>query len=224
GHDPRDATSYPGEYPSLASALERGVEGMRIGVVEELSGEGFEKAVEATVASALEWLARAGAEIVEVSIPTVEVALSTYYLIAPAEASANLARFDGVRYGNRVPGDTTEEMMARTRAAGFGPEAKRRIRLGAYALSAGSYDALAGRGADVRRRRRSRAARRLRRPTVPGRGPMSWEPVIGIETHVELKTDSKMFCGCAVAFGDEPNTNVCPVCLGLPGAPPVTNQ
>ncbi len=150
GHDPRDATSYPGEYPSLASALERGVEGMRIGVVKELSGEGFEKAVEATVASALEWLARAGAEIVEVSIPTVEVALSTYYLIAPAEASANLARFDGVRYGNRVPGDTTEEMMARTRAAGFGPEVKRRILLGTYALSAGYYDAFYGKAQQVR--------------------------------------------------------------------------
>lgn len=152
GHDPRDATSYPGEYPSLAAALDRGVEGMRIGVVEEFGGEGYEKAVEAAVSATIERLAGAGAEIVEVSIPTAQVALSAYYLIAPAEASANLARFDGVRYGNRVPGDTTEEMMARTRAAGFGPEVKRRILLGTYALSAGYYDAFYGKAQQVRTR------------------------------------------------------------------------
>jgi len=150
GHDPRDATSYSGEYPSLAPALDQGVEGMKIGVVRELSGDGYEKAVDAAVEAAIERLARAGAEVVEVSIPTVEVALSAYYLIAPAEASANLARFDGVRYGNRVDGETTEDMMARTRAAGFGPEPKRRILLGTYALSAGYYDAFYGKAQQVR--------------------------------------------------------------------------
>ncbi|HEX2154569.1 MAG TPA: Asp-tRNA(Asn)/Glu-tRNA(Gln) amidotransferase subunit GatA [Acidimicrobiia bacterium] len=152
GHDGRDATSYSGAYPNLHSTLSRGVEGMRIGVVKEFTGEGFERAVESTVAANLDHLADAGADIVEVSVPTADVALSAYYLIAPAEASANLARFDGVRYGNRVPGETTEEMMAATRAAGFGPEPIRRILLGTYALSAGYYDAFYGKAQQVRAR------------------------------------------------------------------------
>ncbi|HLT97422.1 MAG TPA: Asp-tRNA(Asn)/Glu-tRNA(Gln) amidotransferase subunit GatA [Acidimicrobiia bacterium] len=150
GHDPRDATSYPGERPGLSPALDGDVSGMKIGVVKEFSGEGFEKAVQSAMEASLSALAAAGAEIVEVSIPTVEVALSAYYLIAPAEASANLARFDGVRYGNRVAGATTEELMARTRAEGFGPEPIRRILLGTYALSAGYYDAFYGKAQQVR--------------------------------------------------------------------------
>ncbi|NIO59129.1 MAG: Asp-tRNA(Asn)/Glu-tRNA(Gln) amidotransferase GatCAB subunit A, partial [Acidobacteria bacterium] len=95
-------------------------------------------------------LAAAGADVVDVSLPTCELALSAYYLIAPAECSANLARFDGVRYGLRVDGETTEEMMARTRAEGFGPEVVRRILLGTYALSAGYYDAFYGQAQKVR--------------------------------------------------------------------------
>jgi aspartyl-tRNA(Asn)/glutamyl-tRNA(Gln) amidotransferase subunit A len=152
GHDTRDATSYPGEYPELIPALGKDVEGLRIGVVEQFSGEGYEPAVEAGVAAMLDALADQGAEIVDISIPTADVALSAYYLIAPAEASANLARFDGVRYGNRVDGETTEEMMARTRAAGFGPEPTRRILLGTYSLSAGYYDAFYGQAQRVRTR------------------------------------------------------------------------
>ena len=243
-----------------------------------------------------------------------------YYLIAPAEASANLARFDGVRYGLRVDAATTEEMMAATRAQGFGPEVIRRVLLGTYALSAGYYDAFYGQALKVRtlmrrdfaaayercdalvsptspttafplgertadpltmyysrrvhhplqphRRPGDLAARRSRRrrvaDLVPGDGPGAWrgdavpgggrgraarrvrrpsrtghlgrggavtdvatnayEAVIGIETHVELSTRSKMFCGCPVTFGDEPNSAVCPVCLGLPGALPVPNR
>jgi aspartyl-tRNA(Asn)/glutamyl-tRNA(Gln) amidotransferase subunit A len=150
GHDPLDATSYRGTYPSPRVDLNTGVKGLRIGVVMELSGEGFEPAVEAATARTVEQLAAAGAEVVEVSIPAVEATLSAYYLIAPAEASANLARFDGIRYGHRAAGATTEEMMARTRAEGFGPEVIRRILLGTYALSAGYYDAFYGKALQVR--------------------------------------------------------------------------
>lgn len=150
GHDPLDATSWRGEYPAVGSALDRGVEGVRIGVVRELSGEGYEPAVAEATRQMIDALADSGADVTEVSIPTCEVALSTYYLIAPAECSANLARFDGIRYGLRVPGETTEEMMAKTRAQGFGPEVTRRILLGTYALSAGYYDAFYGQAQKVR--------------------------------------------------------------------------
>ena len=150
GHDPLDATSYAGEYPDLRSDLERGVDGMRVGVVTEMAGDGYEPAVETSVADMVDELSKAGAEIVEVSLPTVEIALSAYYLVAPAEASANLARFDGIRYGLRADGATTEDLMARTRAEGFGPEVTRRILLGTYALSAGYYDAFYGQAQRVR--------------------------------------------------------------------------
>jgi len=150
GHDPLDATSFSGAYPDPGAGLDRGVGGLRIGVVEELAGEGYEEAVETGVASMVSQLSDAGAEIVEVSLPTFEIALSAYYLIAPAEASANLARFDGIRYGHRAEGATTEELMARTRGEGFGPEVIRRILLGTYALSAGYYDAFYGQAQKVR--------------------------------------------------------------------------
>lgn len=150
GHDPLDATSWRGEYPDAGAMLDAGVEGMRIGVIRELRGDGYEPDVLAATSATLDALAEAGAEVVEVSIPTCDVALSTYYLIAPAEASANLARFDGIRYGLRVEGATAEEMMARTRAEGFGPEVTRRILLGTYALSAGYYDAFYGQAQKVR--------------------------------------------------------------------------
>ncbi len=150
GHDPLDATSYPEKLPDPASLLEAGVDGLRIGVVTELAGEGYEPEVEAAVADMIERLGAAGARVIEVSLPTVDLGLSAYYLIAPAEASANLARFDGIRYGLRVDGDTTETLMARTRAEGFGPEVIRRILLGTYALSAGYYDAFYGQAQRVR--------------------------------------------------------------------------
>jgi aspartyl-tRNA(Asn)/glutamyl-tRNA(Gln) amidotransferase subunit A len=149
-HDPLDATSWAGDYPSYGAALDAGVAGLKIGVVRELSGDGYDRAVSTAAFGMVEALARAGAEVVEVSLPTIDTALSAYYLIAPAEASANLARFDGIRYGLRVDGATTEEMMARTRADGFGPEVTRRILLGTYALSAGYYDAFYGKALDVR--------------------------------------------------------------------------
>lgn len=150
GHDPLDATSWAGAFPRPTAVLTEGVAGMRIGVVSELFAEGVEPDVARACRAVIDLLAGAGAEIVDVSVPSVDAALSAYYLIAPAEASANLARFDGIRYGLRVAGATTEEMMARTRAEGFGPEVVRRILLGTYALSAGYHDAFYGKANGVR--------------------------------------------------------------------------
>jgi aspartyl-tRNA(Asn)/glutamyl-tRNA(Gln) amidotransferase subunit A len=141
GHDPRDATSVTDEAPDLLSGLRDGVEGLRIGTVTELQGEGYEPGVEDAFRRALERLERLGAEIVEVSLPHAGYGLPAYYLIAPSEASSNLARFDGVRYGLRVDAPTAEEMNAATRAVGFGPEVKRRVMIGTHALSSGYYDA-----------------------------------------------------------------------------------
>jgi aspartyl-tRNA(Asn)/glutamyl-tRNA(Gln) amidotransferase subunit A len=118
------------------------VEGLRIGVVRDfLETEGLAPGVKARVEDAIQRLGKLGADVVEVSLPHARYALPAYYLIAPSEASSNLSRYDGVRYGLRVPGETVEEMMARTRDAGFGREVKRRIMIGTYALSAGYYDA-----------------------------------------------------------------------------------
>jgi aspartyl-tRNA(Asn)/glutamyl-tRNA(Gln) amidotransferase subunit A len=150
GHDPLDATSYQGPVPNARPTLAEGVSGLRIGIVRELGGEGYDAEVAAATSAMVDQLADEGAKVSEVSLPSFEVALSVYYLIAPAECSANLARFDGVRYGLRVPGETVEEMMARTRAEGFGPEVTRRILLVTYALSAGYYDAFYGKAQKVR--------------------------------------------------------------------------
>jgi aspartyl-tRNA(Asn)/glutamyl-tRNA(Gln) amidotransferase subunit A len=150
GHDPKDGTSYPGPVPQARSSLDDGVSGVRIGLVKEFGGDGYEPAVVAATNAMVERLTSSGAEVIEVSLPSFDVALSAYYLIAPAECSSNLARFDGVRYGQRVKGETVEEMMARTRAEGFGPEVTRRILLGTYALSAGYYDAFYGQAQKVR--------------------------------------------------------------------------
>ena len=150
GHDPSDATSYRGEVPDVRAALDGGLEGLRVGVVTEFSGEGFEPDVEANFRATLGAIERAGATVVDVSLPSAEYALSAYYLIAPAECSANLARFDGVRYGLRLDGSSVEQMMSATRRDGFGPEVTRRVLLGTYALSAGYYDAFYGQAQKVR--------------------------------------------------------------------------
>ncbi len=150
GHDPADATSIPREVPPISAHLDDGVARLRVGLVSELMGEGIHPDVAARVREAADALATAGATVEEVSVPAVAYGLSAYYLIAPAEASSNLARFDGVRYGLRVDGATTNEMMVNTRTAGFGDEVKRRIMLGTYALSAGYYDAFYGKAQKVR--------------------------------------------------------------------------
>ncbi len=153
GPDRRDTTSIPQPHAPCLPELGAGVEGLRIGVIRELMGdgiEGFEPAVIEQTRAAAAALEAAGATIVEVSVPSVVYGLSAYYLIAPAEASSNLARYDGVRYGLRVDGANTAAMMAASRTAGFGAEVKRRIMLGTYALSAGYYDAFYGKAMRVR--------------------------------------------------------------------------
>ena len=150
GYDPHDSTSYPGDVPDYRTGLESGVSGLRVGVVTELNGQGIDPEVQAAVDRTVTQLEGAGATVVRLSMPSVEYALSAYYLIAPAECSANLARFDGVRYGLRRHGETVEDMMSNTRADGFGPEVTRRILLGTYALSAGYYDAFYGQAQRVR--------------------------------------------------------------------------
>jgi aspartyl-tRNA(Asn)/glutamyl-tRNA(Gln) amidotransferase subunit A len=150
GHDPLDATSIPEPAPSVVDRLDAGVEGLRIGVVSELMGEGIAPDVAARVHEASEALRAAGAKVEEASVPASTFGMSAYYLIAPAEASSNLARFDGVRYGLRVDAPTTHDMMVATRTQGFGAEVKRRIMLGTYALSAGYYDAYYGKAQKVR--------------------------------------------------------------------------
>ncbi|MDP6105121.1 MAG: Asp-tRNA(Asn)/Glu-tRNA(Gln) amidotransferase subunit GatA [Acidimicrobiales bacterium] len=158
GHDPRDSTSIPEAFPDLLGVLGQGVEGLRIGIISELMGgpdraasvEGIADDVRARVEQAAEALATAGATVEHASVPSTIYGLSAYYLIAPAEASSNLARFDGVRFGLRVDADTAPEMNTATRTAGFGDEVKRRIMLGTYALSAGYYDAYYGRSQKVR--------------------------------------------------------------------------
>ena len=150
GHDPRDSTSIPEGPPSLLDGIEEGIDGMRIGVVREFRGEGIQSGVRTRVDEAYERLGRLGATLEEVSLPSFEHGISAYYLVAPAEASANLARYDGVRYGLREAGDDIVAMTSRTRDAGFGAEVKRRVMLGTYALSAGYYDAYYGKAQKVR--------------------------------------------------------------------------
>ncbi len=142
GHDACDSTSLAGPVPSGSARLDAGADGLRVGVVAELTNaEGIAADVVARVRQAADALADAGAKVDEVSVPAAIYGLTSYYLIAPAEASSNLARYDGVRYGFRQPAGDITSMYTRTRAAGFGPEVKRRIMLGTYALSAGYYDA-----------------------------------------------------------------------------------
>jgi aspartyl-tRNA(Asn)/glutamyl-tRNA(Gln) amidotransferase subunit A len=152
GKDPRDATSLDAEIPDYLQGLDRDVRGLRVGVIDGTFGEGVEPGVRDAMRTAVDRLASLGAEVGDVSLPHADYALSAYYLIAPSEASSNLARYDGVRYGIRAEGDHTDSiaMMSATRGQGFGPEVKRRIMLGTYALSAGYYDAYYGQAQKVR--------------------------------------------------------------------------
>ena len=154
GHDPRDSTSIDAPVPDVVAAAKRAdVRGLRIGLVKELSGAGYQPGVLQRFNEAVEILVGLGAEVVEVSCPHFDYALGAYYLILPSEASSNLARFDGMRYGLRSGDDgshSVEQVMSMSRAAGFGPEVKRRIMLGTYALSSGYYDAYYGSAQKVR--------------------------------------------------------------------------
>jgi len=157
GHDPRDATSIPQQWPGLWAAAQagaaEGLTGLRIGVIAEHDGPGWDDGVRAVTADALDQLRALGAEVVTVSVPHVVHALAAYYLIAPSEASSNLARFDGMRFGLRAGSedDSVAAVMSATRAAGFGPEVKRRIMLGTFALSTGYYEAYYRSAQQVRR-------------------------------------------------------------------------
>ena len=150
GHDPLDATSVAAPVPDYVAALAGGVQGLRIGVPDEYFGAGLDPEIERAVRVAIDVLRELGATIERVSLPSTEHGVATYYVVAPAEASSNLARYDGVKYGLRVPGKDLIDMASRTRAAGFGAEVKRRIMLGTYALSAGYHDAYYGQAQKVR--------------------------------------------------------------------------
>ena len=149
-HDPRDSTSIPGDRPDYVGGLGRPINGLRFGVVKELMGEGMQAGVMQRVNEAIKVLERLGATIEEVSCPSFTYGLDAYYVIAPAEASSNLAKYDGTRYGLRVDAADVQKMNRATREAGFGQEVKRRILLGTYALSSGYYDAWYGRALKLR--------------------------------------------------------------------------
>ncbi|MCA3263903.1 MAG: Asp-tRNA(Asn)/Glu-tRNA(Gln) amidotransferase subunit GatA [Telmatospirillum sp.] len=141
GHDVKDSTSVPLPVPNYEAAMTGDIRGLRFGIPKEYRVDGMPAEIEKLWQQGIDWMKAAGAEPVEISLPHTKYALPTYYIIAPAEASSNLARYDGVRYGLRVPGNTLDEMYENTRAAGFGAEVRRRILIGTYVLSAGYYDA-----------------------------------------------------------------------------------
>lgn len=141
GHDPMDSTSLKVDIPDYSQALIPDIKGFKIGVIRDLLGEGCGEETRAAVQTAIQHLQELGAEILEIDCPSFRYGLATYYIIAPSEASANLARYDGVKYGLREPADSLLAMYGKTRAHGFGPEVKRRIMIGTYALSSGYYDA-----------------------------------------------------------------------------------
>jgi aspartyl-tRNA(Asn)/glutamyl-tRNA(Gln) amidotransferase subunit A len=150
GHDPKDSTSVDRPVPDYAAACRRGVRGLRIGIPREYRAEGMPGEIEALWERGKAWLREAGAELVDVSLPHTKYGLATYYIVAPAEASSNLARYDGVRFGIREEGKDLRDLYERTRAAGFGAEVRRRILIGTYVLSAGYYDAYYLRAQKVR--------------------------------------------------------------------------
>ncbi|MGO9675605.1 MAG: Asp-tRNA(Asn)/Glu-tRNA(Gln) amidotransferase subunit GatA [Methylocella sp.] len=150
GHDPKDTTSVDAPVPDYEAAVGRSVKGMRIGIPKEYRLDGMPAEIDALWRQGVEWLKEAGAAIVDISLPHTRYALPAYYIVAPAEASSNLARYDGVRYGLRVPGKDIVGMYEATRAAGFGKEVRRRIMIGAYVLSAGYYDAYYVRAQKIR--------------------------------------------------------------------------
>jgi aspartyl-tRNA(Asn)/glutamyl-tRNA(Gln) amidotransferase subunit A len=150
GHDPKDSTSAPMPVPNFEAALTGDIRGLKVGIPKEYRPDGLSSEVEAVWEQGIAWLKAAGATPVEISLPHTKYALPTYYIIAPAEASSNLARYDGVRFGLRVPGTSLDDMYKKTRAAGFGTEVRRRILIGTYALSAGYYDAYYAKAQKVR--------------------------------------------------------------------------
>ncbi len=152
GHDPKDSTSINREVPDYEAVLGQGIKGLTIGVPKEYRVEGMPAEIEKLWQQGIDWMKAAGAEVKEVSLPMTKYALPVYYIVAPAEASSNLARYDGVKYGLRVDGKSIDEMYEKTRAEGFGDEVKRRVLIGTYVLSAGYYDAYYLRAQKVRKK------------------------------------------------------------------------
>ena len=148
--DPKDTTSVDLPVPDYEKAIGKSIKGLRVGIPKEYRADGMSSEIEALWNKGAQWLKEQGAEIVEISLPHTKYALPAYYIVAPAEASSNLARYDGVRYGLRVPGDDIVDMYENSRAAGFGPEVQRRIMIGTYVLSAGYYDAYYVRAQKIR--------------------------------------------------------------------------
>jgi aspartyl-tRNA(Asn)/glutamyl-tRNA(Gln) amidotransferase subunit A len=151
GHDPKDSTSANVLVPDYLAEMKKSIKGLKIGIPKEFFPSEMNREVSVAVQNAISQLKHLGAEVVEVSLPHSPYSLAAYYVLAPSEASSNLARYDGVRYGLRIPGENIIEMYSKTRAAGFGPEVKRRIMLGTYALSSGYYDAYYLKAQKVRR-------------------------------------------------------------------------
>jgi aspartyl-tRNA(Asn)/glutamyl-tRNA(Gln) amidotransferase subunit A len=150
GHDPKDTTSVDMPVPDYEASVGRGIKGLKIGIPKEYRRDGMAAEIENLWAQGIAWMKDAGATITEISLPHTRHALPAYYIVAPAEASSNLARYDGVRYGLRVPGKDIADMYEKTRAAGFGKEVRRRIMIGTYVLSAGYYDAYYVRAQKIR--------------------------------------------------------------------------
>ncbi len=229
GHDPRDSTSVPEPVPDYAARLDGAVKGLRLGLPREYRIAGLHPEVEAAVNAAVETLRALGVETVEISLPHTPYALAAYYLIAPAEASANLARFDGVRYGLRVEGADPIELYERTRGRGFGPEVKRRILLGTFALSAGYYDAYYLRAQKVRTLIRQDFLRAFEQvdaivtPTTPGPafrlGEKLSDPLqMYLEDIFTLSCNLAGLCGISVPCGFT-RTPRLPIGLQLLGPP-----
>jgi aspartyl-tRNA(Asn)/glutamyl-tRNA(Gln) amidotransferase subunit A len=149
-HDPKDSTSVDLPVPDYEAPIGRPIKGLRIGIPKEYRAEGMPKDIDALWAKGAKWLEGQGAQIREISLPHTKYALPSYYIVAPAEASSNLARYDGVRYGLRVPGDNLVDMYEKSRAEGFGREVRRRVMIGTYVLSAGYYDAYYVRAQKIR--------------------------------------------------------------------------
>jgi aspartyl-tRNA(Asn)/glutamyl-tRNA(Gln) amidotransferase subunit A len=151
GHDVKDSTSAPVDVPDFEAILNGDIRGLKVGIPKEYRMDGMSYEIDALWAKGTEMMKEAGASIIDVSLPNTQHALPVYYIIAPAEASANLARYDGVRFGLRVEGDSLDDMYAKTRGEGFGAEVQRRVLIGAYVLSAGFYDAYYCKAQRVRR-------------------------------------------------------------------------
>ena len=229
GYDPRDSTSVPQSVPNYTAALTGDLRGLKIGLAKEYMVGGLDAEVKHAVEAAVAQLTKLGAEVVEVSLPHTDYAIATYYIIATAEASANLARFDGVRYGVRVPGADPIEMYCNTRGAGFGAEVKRRIILGTYVLSSGYYDAYYLRGQKVRTLIRQDFLKAFEKvdaivtPTTPSvafkAGEKSGDPLqMYLQDIYTISCNLAGICGISVPCGFATNPKL-PMGLQLLGKP-----